>query len=228
MKQHIKRLNTPKTWNIKRKGICWITRPKPGAHPLKFGMSINSVLKEILKLTKTTKESKRIINNKNILIDGKIIKEHRFLVGFMDVISLPSIKKYYRIIFDKKGRLSLIEIDEKESKMKICKILNKHTLKGKIQINFTDSRNIIVDKNSYNTSDSLLITLPDQKIKDHIKFEKNSTIYLIGGKHIGIIGKVEEIKGNKFIFKTQKGETYETLKKYAFVIGKDKPIMKLE
>ena len=52
-------------------------------------------------------------------------------------------------------------------------------------------------------------------------------IYLIGGKHIGDMGKVEDVHGDKIRYKSRKGDVYETLKEYAFVIGKEKPSIKL-
>jgi len=65
-------------------------------------------------------------------------------------------------------------------------------------------------------------------INTHIKLEKGSTIFLIGGKHLGETGTIEDITGNKIIYKIKSNEVFETLKKYAFVIGIDKPIIKLD
>ena len=50
---------------------------------------------------------------------------------------------------------------------------------------------------------------------------------MIGGKHIGQTGKVQDIIGNRILYKTEKGDVIETLKEYAFPIGKDKPLIKL-
>ena len=52
-------------------------------------------------------------------------------------------------------------------------------------------------------------------------------IYLTGGRHIGEIGKVQDIIGNRILYNTETGDTVETLKEYAFPIGKDKPLIKL-
>jgi ribosomal protein S4E len=52
-------------------------------------------------------------------------------------------------------------------------------------------------------------------------------IYLTGGKHIGQIGKIQDIIGNRILYKTESGDVVETLKDYAFPIGKDKPLIKL-
>ena len=40
-------------------------------------------------------------------------------------------------------------------------------------------------------------------------------------------GKVKTIEGNKVVFISEKKE-FDTLKKYAFVIGKDKPLIEIK
>jgi len=63
----------PKTWAIQRKSIGkWITRPNSGPHNLQTSISLNSLLKEVLRLTQTTKESKNISTDSKIKVNGKI------------------------------------------------------------------------------------------------------------------------------------------------------------
>ena len=60
------------------------------------------------------------------------------------------------------------------------------------------------------------------KIKGHLKFEKGAFIYLIGGKHVGKTGILEEIRSftgltkDTVTLKTDKGKI-TTKKDYAFV-----------
>lgn len=226
-KKHLKRLNAPNTWNIKKKGLKYIKRPYPGPHNLTNGIPLMVFLRDILKLAKTNKEAKSILKSHEILVDGLRRKEVKFNVGFLDTISAPYIKEYYRIIFDSKGRLTGIKIDEKESKLKICKIIGKTMLKGKkMQINLSDGKNI-TDNTDSKIQDSVLIEVPKVKIKQEIKLEKGALVFLIGGKHRGSIAKVEDIKEN--IMKCKSGDDiFETRKKYAFVIGKDKALIKVQ
>ena len=88
-----------------------------------------------------------------------------------------------------------------------------------------DGKNIIVDKEVYKVGDTIIIA--DGKIKRHARLEKGALIYLIGGKHIGEVGHVEDIIQNKIIYKDEKGDLVETLKKYAFVVGDSKPLVSL-
>ena len=69
VEKHLSRLAMPKTWKVKRKGIKWVTRPLPGAHSLKQGMPISVLLRDVLKLARTTKEVKKLFKFLNLEMD---------------------------------------------------------------------------------------------------------------------------------------------------------------
>ena len=226
MKSHLKRLVTPKSWTLLKKANTFVVRPRPGAHPAALSMPVSLLLKN-MGYASTTKEAKKILNTREILVDGRRVKEHKFPIGFMDVITIKDTKDAFRIILDKKGKLKIIPADESETSLKLSRIKGKTILKkGKIQLNLFDNRNILVDKDNYSVGDSLLITIPFQEIKQHFKLEKGATILLIGGKNKGHKGTVEDITDTKLIY-TENKKKHESLKKYAFVIGQDKEAVKL-
>ena len=219
----LKRLASPKWWPIERK-IKKFTVPPRGPHKKSLSLPLQVLLRDALKLAETGKEAKIVIKRGEILIDGRKIKDPKFGVGIFDLIEIPSIKKSWRII--PKNGLSLIEIPENEKKLKICKIVDKKTLKGKRdQLNLNDGRNILT-KEKYSTQDSLLIELPEQKIVDHIKFEKGSIAMVLEGRNAGKVSKIKEIEKNRVWLEDEK--TYEVPKKLIIVVGRDKPIIKLE
>ena len=225
---HLKRLAAPKTWNILRKNTTFITQASPGPHGLESGMPLSLLIKDVLNYASTTREVKKIINTNDIRVDGKIRKDFRFPVGIFDTIEFSNTKEHFRVILNKKGSLSLVKIGKEESGTKPCKITGKSAIKGKTQLNFYDGKNILIGAGQYRVGDSILLSLPDQKIIKHLKFEKKSSIFLTGGKHRGEIGNVEDIVENKIIYKDQKGNLIETSKKYAFVVGDSKPLITLE
>jgi len=224
-KRHLKRYFAPKAWQINRKRFSYVTKQNPGPHSSKISVPLNVILRDMLNFSSTTKESKIILTKKNVLVDGKRRKDHKFPMGLFDVIEFKEINKSYRILLNKKGKLTLIEIGSDESNIKPCSIINKTTVKGKIQLNLNDGKNIFVDKDSYKTGDTISLELPKLTIKKHVGLKKDILIYLIGGKHIGEVGKVKDIIGNRIMYKGEKGDIIETSKKYAFVIGEDKPII---
>jgi len=229
IKRHLKRLAVPISWNIKKKGITFITRPKPGAHSYEEGLPITIALKEMLKYAHTTHEVKKLLINKSILVDGVRRYDHRFIIGLMDVLSIPELKTNYRILINKKGKLILIKIDEKEAKLKPCKITGKRVVNNRIQLNLFDGRNILVDKNNdYKIGDTVIIEIPSQKIIQHLKLERNALVFITKGKKVGNLGKIENISQKEITCKSESGEIIETKKRYIFVIGKEKPVIKLE
>ena len=223
----LKRLATPKSWPIKRKGIKFIVRSKPGPHPLESSLPLNVILRDVLKYAKNKKEVKNILHNKTILIDGIRRKDVRLPIGLFDIIDIPDKKEQFRVIINKKGKISYYPIDKTEASIKPSKIIGKTKIKEKTQINLFDGKNILVDKDDYKCGDTLILSIPKQEIKKHLKLEKGATIYLAGGKHIGETGTIESISSKKILYKEPSGKSFETLKKYAFVIGDKKAAISL-
>jgi small subunit ribosomal protein S4e len=226
VKRHLKRINAPKTWKIARKGIKFITRSNPGGMSKNLTMSISSVLKYELKLASSIKEVKHLILEGEILVNGRKITNYRNPVSFTDVVSLPKLDRHYRMIIDTNGILRLLPIPKDEAGLKIVKITGKAFVKGKMQLNLLDGRNVLFEKHHYKIKDSLLLTIPEQVIKEHFAFEKGALVILYQGKHVGKTGKIEDIQKDSMIVKT-KDETFETSKEYALVIGKDAPKIKM-
>ncbi len=232
VKNHIKRINTPKTWNVLRKKHKFISRPNPGRN-ISLSISLNTALKEMLNKTETTKESKYLIKNKKVMVNGTARFDEKFSVGFMDIVSFPEIKEYYRLVVNKKNKLVFIEINETESKVKLSKIGDKKNISKEIfQLNCSDGRNFLLKSNDKllgeaGTDDSIVYSVPEQKPMQIIKLEKNSMVFLYKGKHTGFLVKVDEVQGNKILFKKE-DKIYETKKSYALVVGKDKSIFLIQ
>ena len=202
VKNHLKTLAVPKTWPVNRRMKTFVTKPDSGPHRLGFSVPLNFILRDILKHADTNKEVKKILQNNKVLVDGKQRKSTRFPVGIFDTFRIDETKTFFRIILNGKGKIDLVAIKGEESKIKPCKITGKTILRNaKTQINLYDGKSIIVDKDVYKVGDSVLLSLPEAGIKKHLKLEKNAVVFFIGGKHIGKVGIVEDIKGNKIIYK---------------------------
>lgn len=226
-KKHLKRLNAPRSWRIKRKGITFVTRTAPGPHKIGTSMPLNVILRDLLKYANTTREVRIILQNKNVLVNGVRRKDIKFPVGLFDVMEIRETKEYFRVILDEKGKINLIKTDKSDAEVRPCKIKGKTKVRGKVQLNLFDGSNILVGKDDYKTVDTLLVGIPKKDIKKRIKFEKKALIYLIGGKHIAEIGTIEDIKQNKVMCRIG-SSVFETSKDYAFVIGEDKPSIKVK
>ncbi|MBU1632764.1 MAG: 30S ribosomal protein S4e [Nanoarchaeota archaeon] len=227
MKNHLKRIASPRTWNINRKKNKFISRPNPGAHSFENGQSLGVIIRDTLKLASTMSEAKKILNNKIVIVDGKRRRDHCFIVGIFDVISFPDLQKNYRLMMDKKGRLSLLGISNEESVFKISKIIGKTVLRGgKVQFNLYDGKNIITEQ-KVSVGDSLVLSLPGLEIKKVLPLKKGSFVFLTKGKHAGSSGVLKEIKSTEAVYSVD-GKDVATAKEYLFVIGEKEAEIKIE
>jgi len=232
MSKHLKRLNAPRVVRIHRKERTWTVRPSPGPHPLEKSIALGIIVRDYLNLTDTQREAKTVISNGEIIVDGTVRKSNKFPCGLMDVISIPKMKKDYRILFDHRGKLELVPISSKDATWKLCRIENKTIIKGKqIQLNLHDGQNTLIKKDEYKTGDVLKIFFKDKKIDEIYKFDKGVVSMIIGGSHIGEVANIEDIEvtpSSKPNLAKMKGKTsFSTLQKYVFPIGKTKPVIEL-
>ncbi|MEM0492404.1 MAG: 30S ribosomal protein S4e [Candidatus Thermoplasmatota archaeon] len=230
MSKHMKRLAAPRSIRIHRKEYKWTTKPSPGPHANDESIPLLSIVRDYLKLCDIRKEGKKIIADGEVMVDGAVRRDYRFPCGFMDVISVPKIQKHYRILYDGRGKLTLVPISEMDAAWKLCRIQNKTTVsKGKTQLNLHDGRNILLDTNQYSTGDVLRLSLSDNKILDVYQFKKGTICAITGGEHIGEIAEIVEIEivpSSKPNLAKMKGKTeFFTITPYVFPIGSTTPVV---
>ena len=233
-RKHLRRFNAPKSWPIHPKEDTWTVKPAPGAHAINDSLPLLVIIRDILGIADNSTEAKRLINTGNVLIDGRAKKDYKFPVGFMDILSIPKTGENYRILLDTKGRLTLHPISAEDAEFKLAKIMKKSTIKGgKTQLNLHDGRNVLVEEDEYSAFDVVCLGVPEQEIKENLKFEEGVVVLVTGGKHTGELGKIQEVivdkssKANTVIIEKANKDTFLTLKDYAFVIGKDEPAIDL-
>jgi small subunit ribosomal protein S4e len=232
MSKHLKRLNAPRALQLHRKERTWTVRSSAGPHKLEKSIPLGMLVRDYLNLTDNLKETRKIITNGEILVDGVVRKDYKFPCGLMDVISIPKMKKDYRVLYNRRGNITIEPIKSSDAKWKLCRIENKKILKGKkIQLNLHDGRNQLVKKDEYKTGDVLKLTLKDNKIEDFYKFDKGTVSMVIGGSHIGEIANIEDIEvvhsSKPNLTKMKGANEFTTLQKYVFPIGKNKPVIEI-
>jgi len=190
---HLKRLGIPKNWPIDKKSKVFAVNPLS-----KKGISLLTILRDMLKICKDRREVKKAIHKKLILINNKPVKDEKIGLALFDTLSIVKSGISYRLTLSDIGKFKMEEIDKSKTNNKIAKIINKRILKGKkIQLNLSDGSNFICDLNC-NVNDSVLIDLENKKIIKCIPFEKNRKVLIFAGKHSGENGFIEEInKENK-------------------------------
>jgi len=218
----MKRIAAPRHYTIKRKVKKFTVFPK-GPHKQTDGLALSIVIRDILNLVDTRKEVKKILNEGLILVDGKKRKDN-YCVGFMDVVSIPSTKKYYRVSVDKRG-LNLKEINKNEENLKLARVKTIKNIKGgKYQLCLHDGKCIITDK-KYAPYTSLLIAVPDLEVKKSFDFGTGALAIVFKGSHRGKVGKITKVEKDRVMLKGD--EEFITSKKYVYVVGKEKEEIEL-
>jgi len=230
MKKHLKRLPAPRALKIQRKISIWATRPSPGAHPGDRAIPLGSLVRDFLRLADNAREAVAILHSGAVHVDGRVVREAKFPVGLMDVVSLPSRKEHYRIGLDVRGKLVPVTIEASEAGWKLCRVEDKTTIRGgRTQVNLHDGRNLILAKGGPSTGTTLKIQVPKQKVVGEFPREKGSVALLIGGQHAGEIGHLETIQESRNpranVARFQEG--FDTVVDYVFMIGKEKPEIRL-
>jgi len=185
----------------------------------------------MINIANTTTEAKKIIRKGEVFVDGKRRKDYAYPAGLFDVVSVPKLKKHYRVVPREKG-LGLVEI-EKDANLKICAIGSKSVLrKAKTQLNLHDGKNILVENGNYKNGDSLLLELPSLKIIEHLPLEKGNVGLISRGTSAGQLGKIKElIKGTmgesqRVVCQVDKEDRVISERNF-IVVGKEKPAIKI-
>jgi len=226
----MKRMWAPSHWCLdKLKGV-YATRPSTGPHKLRECIPINVLLQYRLKYALSNQECIKICKDKsgNVKVDNKVRRDHRFPLGFMDVVSLPKTGENFRILYDIKGRFQPVRIDAKEAGFKLCKIKRKVTGKNKVPYIVThDGRTIRYPHPDCKKNDSVKLNLETGEIDGIVKFENGAQVIVAGGNNIGRVGSlmhVEHHPGSYEIvhIKDAAGNSFATRLSNIFVIGSGK------
>jgi small subunit ribosomal protein S4e len=225
-----KRITVPKSWPIPRKTHKWVAKTRPGPHSSQESVPLLVVLRDMLKLADNAREAKLILNEKNVLVDGRIKKDYKLPVGIFDVISIPLMNQQYRMLRDERGMFYLSPLEPGKVR-KLARIENKTVLKGnKQQLNLSDGTNKLVE-GEFKAGDSLVLSIPEMEIEDRIEFKEGNLAMVIGGRHSGQVGKVKTIhvvrssRPNSVVISGK--DEFETIVDYVYMIGTEEPVIKL-
>ena len=229
----LKRHMAPMFWGINRKDKRFVITVRPGSHSKNNSIPSAVLLRDTLNSVNTLREAKSSIYGGKVKVDGVIQKSLHHSIGLMDVIELDGTTDIYRLVPKDGHKLVPIKINEKEKSKKLVKVKSKTNITGgKTQLGFHDGRTIITDTN-VNVNDTCLLQIPEQKILDVIKFEKNSQVIIIKGGNAGRVGTINEIKSGTFTLPKRinlliDDNTVEIPANNTMAIGKEKPIIQIK
>ena len=218
---HLKSYKMPKGWPLGVKTKVFVSRPMAGPHGIATALPLRVVIRDIFKMTKNATEADKAIKAGKVLVDKVARKEPNFPVGIMDSVEVPEAGKSFRALPGKHG---LEFVEAKDTGQKLCKVTGQTTVKGgKQQLHLHDGRNILLAKNGYKAGDSIVISLPGQKVSKHLKLEEGAKVVVVKGKNKGVSGKLKSMRKARTmlekstaVVETKEGEI-ETLLGYVMV-----------
>jgi len=236
---HLKRLSAPRVLRIPRKVARFVTRALPGRHPLEASIPLAIILRDYLKLVDTYAEAKKVVHLGKILVDGEVVREPRLGIGLMDIVSIPSIGRNFRILPRFKRGLEIIEINEEESSIKLCQVKRKQHVKGgNIQFTLHDGRNLQFqpggpEVHNIKVGDTYVIEVPGQRVRAVIRRVVGSYCLITGGSRMGLHGRLVEIDEYR-LYPAKRHASLDsgigrisTVLDYFMPVGEDKPWIRL-
>ena len=219
---HLKRLAAPRFWPIHRKKNVFTLKPRAGSFAQEKSLSMGVALREAMKLTKNQSETKHILNEHKILLNGKACTDSNHPVGLMDVITVVPTGNHYRALPNKFGLY--FKETKKADAFQLLKVVGKRQLSGTIQYSFHNG-STIVSKEKYTLGDT--VKFKDGKPSGQFAMSEGNQALITAGSKVGTHGKIHSIKPgdatHPSMVKIESGkELNKTVKDYIFVIGKDK------
>ncbi len=215
-----KRLMVPRVVKIPRKTFFWAPTPSAGRYGKDQSITILSAIRDYLRISDKERECTRILVNGLVKVDGKVVKDRRFAIGFMDVLEISG--KFYRVLYNDQGALVILPEAAERSDLKPLKIKNKTIAPGnKIQLGFHDGRVLITDNKDYRVGDVLISKMPEMEVQNVIKFQPGSKAFITGGSHVGTVATISkiEVKSSSSSNLVHFEEGFSTIKDHVFVIG---------
>ena len=237
---HLKRLAAPEYWPVHRKEAPWAPKPNPGAHKSSMCLPLELIVRDELRLARNRREASKVLANGKVKVDGRARIERNYPTGLMDVVEFTDANLAYRVLPVKGKGLGIVRITKEEAKFKLCKILRKTTAPGKhVQYGTHDGRSITPlagegETSNYSTNDTLRISIPTQRVLNHIKFDKGNCAIVTAGRNLGRSGKIIELQPGTATrpamvrIEDNSGNKFDTMLDYTFVVGTNEPTIKLE
>lgn len=233
MSKHLKRLAVPRQWSIPRKTTHWAPKPSPGPHAADESVPLSLILRDYLRVCDTAREARAVLNQRKVLVDGRPVTDPKRSLGLMDVLTLAQVDTSWRVLLDTRGRLALAEMNKANSGWKLCRVEDKTTVAGgATQLNLHDGRNLVVKEAPYKTGDVLKVKVPEQKVMEHYPMVEGAQAFITGGTHVGenaVISRIEVTRDPRAnLVHLRSGDVdFLTIKPYVFVVGKEKPEIRL-
>jgi len=226
-KRHLKRLFAPKDWMLSKLTGVFAPRPRAGPPKLRECMPLAVILRNRLKYALNAREAQMILRQKLVNVDSRPRVDPKYPAGFQDVVEIPRTNERFRLLYDQKGRFTLVNIGEAEARIKLCRVQNVNVTSGRVPVLTThDGRRIRYPSLKVQRGDTLVVDHRTGKITDSLRLKKDAIVMLVGGANRGRIGKAVSLERHPGGFgiahvQDEAGNEFATRSSNVFVIGRD-------
>lgn len=184
---HQTRSQTNKKIPLERKGTKYVARP---LSDLQNSVPVVIAVRDMLKLAKTAREVRKMVQDKLLKINGKEAKDYRSSIRLFNLFEAD---KNYILTLTEHGKFALEETSAKE---RMGKVIGKKILAGKkVQVNLHDGTNLLITS-PVKTQTTVYLD-NSNKIKKNVDFEKGKECIVIEGKYLGRKGKITSLSEDK-------------------------------
>ncbi|MBI4210135.1 MAG: hypothetical protein HY544_01335 [Candidatus Diapherotrites archaeon] len=206
-------------------------KSRAGPHSKETSVPLSFFMRNVIGATANMKETKNALSGGNVKVNGKVRKDKGLSIGLFDVVEIPIMKKKYRAMLDRKGRLVAKEIGAKDGAFKVSKVVGKSVRKGgKVWITTNDGFTIEAPKawTKVSVEDSVRIALPEIKIEEVYPMDKGGSAFIIGGIHTGKTVRIDgiiagDMKKHKVAELSDGESKFQTITGNVLVVGRGKP-----
>jgi len=224
-KKHLKRLFAPKDWMLSKLTGVFAPRPRAGPHKIRECLPLLIIIRNRLKYALNAREGEMILRQGLVKVDGRARRDGKYPAGFQDVVEIPKTGDRFRILYDVKGRFSLVKITEAEAGVKLLKVHGLHTSTGRIPVMTThDGHRIRFPDPKISRGDTVVYDLKTNKVSEILKARAGKIIMVTGGANRGRVGEIVSYERHPGSFdivrlKDKAGNTFATRAANIFVIG---------
>lgn len=177
-----------------------------------------------------------ILMNKLVQVDGKVKMDTKYPAGFMDVITINRTDQNFRLLYDVKGRFTLLKISPEAAQYKLCKVVKTALGRGGVANIVThDGRTIRFPDPEIKVGDTVKIDLArdcKKTIVEFYKFQIDALVMVVQGRNRGRVGRIRKIEKHPGAYNIahvvdDKEHVFATRLNNVFVIGSNKSQVKL-
>lgn len=188
--RHVKRIASNRYLHVERKIKKYIMKPNAGRHTGNSSIALSTVLKEKLMLAKNSFEANKALKSGSIEVNGKVVHDGRYPIGFGDIIHIKPAKESFTVSVGKKGVVDFKKHSGKEEQT--FKVIGKYIANGKKLMVRLHNGDVLEGSKDVMVNDS--VTLKDGSIDKLMKLKEGASCLVIKGVHASESGTIKAIK----------------------------------